>query len=192
VLLPEVVSPNIHPKIARVFLERSRPDIALDVLNSSGRDGGLQPVNGSSYFEVPSLIDAVTAVRVRLECGLLTEAYLYQRSYISRVMTKAAIMKTKPNGEDDHRDWYLEMEVLVGEICWLCVRKNLLNKMIELPWQENEERILFNCLIEQATQDPCSPAGSLLIIYYMLVRKHLSSACQLELTDFTVKVFTMC
>ena len=104
VLLPEVVSPNIHPKVARVLLERKRPKVALDVLYSSGGDGALKLSNSSSSGEVPSLVDAVTAVRVRLECGLLTEAYLYQRSYTSRVISKAqqnAVSKTKSSDKEN-------------------------------------------------------------------------------------------
>ncbi|MCI26247.1 E3 ubiquitin-protein ligase HOS1-like, partial [Trifolium medium] len=55
------------------------PDTALMVLRWSGRDGGLQ---------MNSLRDAVTAVRVRIECGLLTEAFMHQRVLCTKAKEK--------------------------------------------------------------------------------------------------------
>ncbi|KAK3014402.1 hypothetical protein RJ639_008830, partial [Escallonia herrerae] len=78
-LLPEISGPTTHPKVSQVLLERENPDAALMVLRWSGRDGGAQLV---------SLGEAVTAVRVRVECGLLTEAFMYQRMLCTKVKEK--------------------------------------------------------------------------------------------------------
>ncbi|KAI8523010.1 hypothetical protein RHMOL_Rhmol13G0041300 [Rhododendron molle] len=75
-LLPEISGPTTHPKVAQVLLERQNPDAALMVLRWCGRDGGAQLV---------SLVEAVTAVRVRVECGFLTEAFMYQRTLCMKV-----------------------------------------------------------------------------------------------------------
>eukprot|EP00250_Pteridium_aquilinum_P020506 c24838_g1_i1 orf=214-3336(+) len=170
-LLPEVVSFSIHPKVARVLLERQKPHVALDVLHCGNGDGSFRLSGSTDKDEIPALQDAVTAVRVRLECGLLTDAYLYQRSYISRVKghaQKYVVSTSKFDSEEDYRDWLSEMELLVGEICWLCVQKNLVAKLLELPWHEDEERILVKCLLQQATRDPCSTAGSLMVMFYIM------------------------
>lgn len=170
-LLPEVVSCNIHPKVARVLLERQKPFAALDVLRCSNGDGSLRLSESVDKGELPFLEDAVTAVRVRLECGLLTDAYLYQRAYISRVQAlalKHAVSKSKWDNKDDFRDWSHEMECLVQEICWLCIQKSFVAKMIELPWDKDEEKVLLDCLLEQATRNPCSSSGSLMVMFYIM------------------------
>ncbi|KAI5084593.1 hypothetical protein GOP47_0000762 [Adiantum capillus-veneris] len=170
-LLPEVVSCNIHPKVARVLLERQKPFVALDVLRCSSGDGSLGLSEPLDKDELPHLQDAVTAVRVRLECGLLTDAYLYQRLYVSRIKGRAfqgALPKSNRSNEEELRYWSHNMDCLVQEICWLCIQKNLVAKMIELPWDKNEEKILLNCLLEQAARDPCSSAGSLMVMFYIM------------------------
>lgn len=173
-LLPEVVSSRIHPKVARVLLERQKPDAALDVLHSSSQDGGLRFTGSLSKPSIPSLLDAMTAVRVRLECGLLTEAFLHQRSHISMIKSlamkdTASKLKLADNRESSNsRDWFSEMELLVGEICWLCIHKKLVDKMLELPWQADEENVIQKCLFEQATHDPASTAGNLLVVFYIM------------------------
>ncbi|MCO5586449.1 hypothetical protein L7F22_040389 [Adiantum nelumboides] len=186
-LLPEVVSFSIHPKVARVLLERQKPFVALDVLRCSNGDGSLRLSEALDKDNYPHLQDVVTAVRVRLECGLLTDAYLYQRLHVSRVKgqgLKCAVSESKCGSEDEFRDWSHEMECLVQEICRFCIQKNLVAKMIELPWDKNEENILLNCLLEQAARDPCTSAGSLMVMFYImrcrnqeayLVHKRLSS-----------------
>ncbi|PPD94424.1 hypothetical protein GOBAR_DD08553 [Gossypium barbadense] len=75
-LLPEISGPTSHPKIARVLLERQNPEAAHIVLRWSGRDDGSQLV---------SLSEAVTLVWVKVECRLLTEAFIYQRMLCTKV-----------------------------------------------------------------------------------------------------------
>ncbi|KAJ7525383.1 hypothetical protein O6H91_17G047900 [Diphasiastrum complanatum] len=172
-LLPEIVSPSIHPKVARVLLERQRPDAALAVLRSSGRDSclGLPNTGLNDDVATGSLSEAVTAVRVLLECGLLTEAYLYQRAHCRGVKAEEqryhANKSNKQEGDHVIRYYSQEMDVLVGEICWLCIRRNLVDKMLELPWQADEEKTVSNCLFERAVQDPSSAAGSLLVVFFI-------------------------
>ncbi|KAH7280650.1 hypothetical protein KP509_36G007400 [Ceratopteris richardii] len=170
-LLPEVVSSTIHPKVPRVLLERKRPFAALDVLRCSDGIGDVRFSGSAKNDEVSQLEDAVTAVRVRLECGLLTDAYLYQRAYISRIKSiepKQSVLKSTGMNQHGSRDWSYEMESLVEEICWLCAEKCLVAQMIELPWDKDEERVLLNCLMNLATKDPCSSTGSLMVMFYIM------------------------
>ncbi|KAI3846281.1 hypothetical protein MKW92_026214 [Papaver armeniacum] len=162
-LLPDIAGPNTHPKIAQVMLERQNPDGALMVLRWSGRDGGAQLV---------SLREAVIAVRVRVECGLLTEAFMYQRTHCLRVKeekvkrgtSSQALLNDVKVKEDT---WLDQMDSLVTEICCLCIRRNLIDKMIELPWNSDEEKCIHKCLLEYATEYPESSSGSLLVVYYL-------------------------
>lgn len=173
-LLPEIVSPTTHPKVARVLLERKKPDAALMVLRCTGHDGQFGITDsGFQRAGVVALPEAVTAVRVRLECALLTEAYLYQRTHCLRVkaeQSKHRQMTAGSHGAEDMsgcRDWLTEMEILVGEICWLCIRRNLVDRMIELPWHSDEEKFLKNCLLERTVQDSSSSAGNLLVVFFI-------------------------
>ncbi|KAL2319888.1 hypothetical protein Fmac_028857 [Flemingia macrophylla] len=76
-LLPEITAQRSHPKIAlKSLLERGRPDTTLMVLRWAECDGGPH---------MTSLRDVVTAVQVRVECGLLTEAFMHQRVLCTRV-----------------------------------------------------------------------------------------------------------
>ncbi|XP_026432209.1 E3 ubiquitin-protein ligase HOS1-like isoform X1 [Papaver somniferum] len=162
-LLPEIAGPNTHPKIAQVMLERQNPDGALMVLRWSGRDGGAQLV---------SLRETVIAVRVRVECGLLTEAFMYQRTHCLRVKeekvkrgtSSQALLNDVKVKEDT---WLDQMDSLITEICCLCIRRNLIDKMIELPWNSDEEKCIHKCLLEYATEYPESTSGSLLVVYYL-------------------------
>lgn len=132
------------------------------VLRWSGRDGA---------SEFISLREAVTTVRVRVECGLLTEAFLHQRMLCDKVRGK----KYGPtsNASDDSgekcRNWKDWVEVLVTEICCLCIRRNMVDRMIELPWNSDEEKHIHKCLLEYATNFPSSTVGSLLLVYYIQV-----------------------
>lgn len=174
-LLPEISGPATHPKIAQVLLERNNPDTALMVLRWSGCDGGLQMV---------SLSEAVTAVRVRVECGLLTEAFTHQRMLCTRVREK----KLKPgpsgnasdNSKGEFRNWVEWVEILVTEICCLCIRRNLVDRMIELPWNSDEEKHIHKCLLDFAIDDPSTSTGSLLVIFY-LQRYRYTQAYQVDL-----------
>lgn len=129
------------------------------VLRWSGRDGG------------PTLIsigEAVTAVRVRVECGLLTEAFMYQRTICTKVKDKKQMDTINEVTEQCH-DGLLWLEVLVTEICVLCIRGNLVDRMIELPWNSNEENHIHKCLFDYATEVPWSTVGSLLVVFYLQV-----------------------
>lgn len=131
-----------------MLLERQKAEAALAVLRATGRDGqaaGLVPLS-----------DALTAVRVWFQCGFLTEGYLSQRAYVDGIKREG-------------RDWLSSMEVLVGEVCRLCMDKGLLDKMLELPWRKEEEKCVRKCLLERAGEDPSSTAGNLLVVFYVQV-----------------------
>lgn len=128
------------------------------LLRCSGRDGMSHSV---------SLSEAVTAVRVRVECGLLTEAFLHQRMLCTKVREK----KYGPSDDSkgDNRDWKYWTEVLVTEICFLCIRRSMVDRMIELPWNSDEEKHLHKCLLDYAADDLSSTVGSLLVVFYIQV-----------------------
>lgn len=131
------------------------------VLRWSGRDGGAQLV---------SLGEAITAVRVRVECGLLTEAFMYQRTLCTKVKDKK--LRHKSSYELTHEGgpaWTNWVESLVTEICCLCVRRNLVDRMIELPWNSDEEKHLHKCLLDCAVDEPSTTVGSLLVVFYLQV-----------------------
>ncbi|KAL5750875.1 hypothetical protein ACOSP7_025478 [Xanthoceras sorbifolium] len=180
-LLPEISGPATHPKIARVLLERHNPDTALMVLRWSGRDGTSQLV---------SLSEAVTAVRVRVECALLTEAFTYQRMLCTKVREEK--LKYGPSGDTmkdlkgDFKTWEQWVEILVTEICCLCIRRNLVDRMIELPWNSDEEKYLHKCLLDSATDDPSTTIGCLLVIFY-IQRYRYAEAYQVNLKLHSVE-----
>ncbi|KAL5720665.1 RING-type E3 ubiquitin transferase [Ranunculus cassubicifolius] len=167
-LLPEIAGPATHPKIAQVLLERQSPDAALMVLRWSGLDG-LSAYSNSEHGkpQLVSLREAVIAVRARLECGLLTEAFMYQRTHHTKAKEEIST-----RGEN-------RMEALVTEICILCIRRNLVDRMIELPWNCDEEKFIHKCLFDYATEDPSAPFGSLLVVYY-LQRFRYNEAYQID------------
>ncbi|CAI0520015.1 unnamed protein product, partial [Linum tenue] len=153
-LLPEICGPSTHPKIAQVLLERGVPETALMVLRWSGHDGS----------EIVSLSEAVTAVRVRVECGLLTEAFMYQRMLCAKVREKNSKRGPPKDSPNQWGDW---LETLVTEICCLCIKRNLVDRMIELPWNSDEEKYLSKCLLDCAIHDPSTTTGNLLVVYYL-------------------------
>ncbi|KAE9459388.1 hypothetical protein C3L33_08706, partial [Rhododendron williamsianum] len=161
-LLPEISGPTTHPKVAQVLLERQNPDAALMVLRWCGRDGGAQLV---------SLAEAVTAVRVRVECGLLTEAFMYQRTLCMKLKEKMLKPVSSQQSSnvfiDESRTWAEWVEALVTEICILCIRRNLVERMIELPWNSLEEKYLHKSLLDFAVDDPSTTIGSLLVVFYL-------------------------
>lgn len=161
-LLPEISGPATHPKIAQVLLERGNPDTALSVLRWSGRDGTSKPI---------SLSEAVTAVRVRVECGLFTEAFIHQRMLCTKVKEKKLKCGQFGDVTDDstfkYRGWEDWVEILVTEICVLCIRRNMVDRMIELPWNSDEEKHLHKCLLDYTIDDPSSIIGSLLVVFYI-------------------------
>ncbi|KZV53298.1 hypothetical protein F511_07592 [Dorcoceras hygrometricum] len=167
-LLPEIAGPTMHPKVARTLLERENPDAALMALRWSGRDGGATLV---------SLGEALTAVRVRVECGLLTEAFMYQRMMCTKMKDKKHMHASDEAKEQ--LDWLFWVEVLVTEICCLCIRRNLIDRMIELPWNSDEEKHLHKCLFDFVTDDPSSAVGSLLVVFY-LQRYRYNEAYQVD------------
>ncbi|KAL2898980.1 E3 ubiquitin-protein ligase HOS1 [Bienertia sinuspersici] len=168
-LLPEIAGPESHPKIAKVLLERKTPDSALMFLRWCGRDGGAEL----------SLSEAVTAIRVRVECGLLTEAFMYQRMLCMKVKEKESNHKLPVDALDDPecelKSWTDWVHVLVTEICCLCVRRNIIDRFIELPWNYDEERHLHMCLLDCAKEDPRTSAGSLLVVYYLQRHRYIDA-----------------
>lgn len=144
------------------------------VLRCSGRDGLCAYANtedGGAQFI--SLYEAVTAVRVRVECGLLTEAFMYQRTHCAKMKEEKQKHRSALAFSNDlkhgYNNWMERMEVLVTEICFLCIRRNLVDRMIELPWNSDEEKFLHKCLFDNASEDPSTTAGSLLVVFYIQV-----------------------
>ncbi|RYR00278.1 hypothetical protein Ahy_B07g088387 [Arachis hypogaea] len=111
VFLPEISGAASHPKVTEVLLERNSPDTALMVFRWAGGD-----------------------VRARIECGLLTEAFMHQRNLCTRVKEKSfnngSPLQTADVPKGLFSYW---VEVLVTEICCLCIRRNLVDRMLELP-----------------------------------------------------------
>ncbi|KAI7737079.1 hypothetical protein M8C21_008775 [Ambrosia artemisiifolia] len=153
-LLPEISCPTTHPKVAQVLLERQNAYAALMVLRWSGSDSGT---------ELVSLNEAVTAVRVRVECGFLVEAFMYQRSVCTKVKQKRV---GQLNADfEDGLNW---VEILVTEICLLCIRRNLIDRIIGLPWNVDEEKHLHKCLLDYVLlEEPLANTGSLLVVFYL-------------------------
>lgn len=121
-----------------------------------------------SKEELVSLNEAVTAVRVRVECGLLIEAFMYQRSVCMKLKKK----KAQPELYDDDSETGLNwLEILVTEICFLCIRRTLVDRIIGLPWSVDEEKHLHKCLLDYALDEPLSNTGSLLVVLYLQVLK---------------------
>ncbi|MBA0552947.1 hypothetical protein Golob_023719, partial [Gossypium lobatum] len=174
-LLPEISGPTTHPKIARVLLERQNPEVAHMVLRWSGRDDGSQLV---------SLSEAVTVVWVKVECRLLTEAFTYQRMLCTKVREKN--FKYGPSEDGQCRSWMDWTEILVSELCCLCIRRNLVDRIIELPWNSDEEKYIHKCLLDCATDDPSSANGSLLLVFY-LQRYRYVEAYQVSLKLWTLE-----
>jgi len=166
-LLPKISSKETHPKIAQVLLERHKPDMALLVLKCTGRDS----FSATENFEkdgISSLSEAVTVVRVRIECGLLTEAFMYHRSYCSKVKEQRSADMT--HSEDAFKSsWIYHVEMMMTEFCTICIERNLVDKMIDLPWDSEEEKHLHKSLFESAHEMPMKPNGSLLVVYYLRV-----------------------
>lgn len=172
-LLPEISGPTTHPKVAQVLLERQNPDAALMVLRWSGRDAAT---------ELISLGEAVTAVRVRVECGLLTEAFMYQRALCLKTKEKKSKYGSSQHSDDlkdESKSWLDWVEALVTEICFLCIRRNLVDRMIELPWDSIEEKYLHKCLLDFAIDNPSCTVGSLLLVFY-LQRYRYAEAYQVD------------
>ncbi|XP_022995656.1 E3 ubiquitin-protein ligase HOS1-like [Cucurbita maxima] len=160
-LLPEISGPATHPKIAQVLLEWKNPDTALMVLRWSGRD---------SMSTSVSLVEAVIGVRVRVECGLLTEAFMYQKILCNKVRDRKKYEEREDefdNAQSKFRRWEDWVKILVTEICFLCIRRNFVDRMIELPWNSDEEKHLHKCLMEWSTANPSTTIGSLLFVYYL-------------------------
>ncbi|CAL5410709.1 unnamed protein product [Camellia sinensis] len=157
-LLPEIIGPTTHHKVAQVLLERKNPDAALMVLRWCGCDGGARLV---------SLGEAVTAVRVRVECGLLTEAFMYQRMLCMKVKEKKLKYGSSQRSSDDLKgECRTLVEALVTEICFLCIRRNLVDRMLEFPWNSVEEKYLHKSLLDFSVDDPSTTIGSLLVVFY--------------------------
>jgi len=173
-LLPKISSKETHPKIAQVLLERHRPDMALVVLKS-GRDS-FSATENIEKDGISSLSEAVTAVRVRIEYGHLTEAFMYHRSYCSRVKEQRAADMI--HSEDTLKSsWVYHIEVMTTEFCTVCIERNFVDKMIDLPWDSEEEKHLHKSLFDSACEMPTKPFGSLLVVYYLRVNILILDFC---------------
>ncbi|KAK3149415.1 hypothetical protein QOZ80_3AG0217130 [Eleusine coracana subsp. coracana] len=172
-LLPKISSKETHPKIAQVLLERQRPDMALVVLKCTWRDR----FSAAATVEndgMASLTEAVTAVRIRIEYGHLTEAFMYHRGYCSRVKEQRSADTS--HVEDAVRSsWIYHVEVMMTEFCNICIERSYVDKMIELPWDSEEEKHLHKSLFDCAREMPTEPCGSLLVVYYLRRCRYLEA-----------------
>lgn len=153
-----------HPRLPRVLLERQQPDAALSLLSRNGRLNRL-------YRGVETLLlsEVVTVVRILLESDSLVNAFLYQRSHTSKARENSG--EKGPGKFNDtpetERHWTKHMEILVGEICWFCIRKSRADKIMSLPWDSEEQEIVHRCFMARATQKPGGTAGHLLVVFYI-------------------------
>ncbi|VAH94570.1 unnamed protein product [Triticum turgidum subsp. durum] len=155
-LLPKISSKETHPKIAQVLLERQKPDVALVVLKCTGCDS----FSATANIEKDGLLclsEAVTAIRVRIEYGQVTEAFMFHRSYCSRIK------------EQRPADVMHHVEVMMVEFCEICIERNIVDRIIDLPWDSEEEKYLHKSLFDSAREVPTGPCGSLLVVFYLQV-----------------------
>ncbi|CAM0876100.1 unnamed protein product [Alopecurus aequalis] len=171
-LLPKICSKETHSKIAQVLLERHKPDVAIVVLKCTGRDS----FSATASIEKDGLLclsEAVTALRVRIEYGHVTEAFMFHRSYCSRVKEQRPADTAH---EDVHRNsWMHHVEVMMTEFCEICIDRNIVDKMIDLPWDSEEEKHLHKSLFDSAREMPTGPCGSLLVVFYLQRYRYLEA-----------------
>lgn len=174
-MLKEIAGPTIHPKVSRVLLERNKPDAALMILRCTGLEsqaGGNRLGDGDQATLLP-LTEAVTTLRIFVQNGQLTEGFLFQRAHWKKLRADESRSRMAKQNDaysiTEDRKWSLEMDILVGEMCWVCARNGALERMLQLPWQAEEEKIVRKCLLEQASQDPSSSSGNLLAVFYLQV-----------------------
>ena len=67
--------------------------------------------------------------------------------------------------------------MLVSEIFWAALRNNSADRLLGLPWSEEEAAVLHCCLLKRAQQQPRGGAGSLLVLLYLEVRNDLAQFC---------------
>ncbi|KAM0880517.1 hypothetical protein ACQ4PT_033542 [Festuca glaucescens] len=172
-LLPKISSKETHPKIAQVLLERHKPDVALVVLKCTGCDS----FSATANIEKDGMLclsEAVTALRVRIEYGHVTEAFMFHRSYCSRV--KEQRPADTAHVEDVHiNSWMYHVEVMMTEFCEICIDRNIVEKMIDLPWDSEEEKHLHKSLFDSARERPTGPCGSLLVVFYLQRYRYLEA-----------------
>ncbi|AQK55654.1 E3 ubiquitin-protein ligase HOS1 [Zea mays] len=131
-------------------------DIAFEITQKGMEASLLQKTlkkDGISF-----LSEAVTVVRVRIECRLLTETFMYHRSYCSKVKEQHSANMT--HDEDALKNsWVYHVEMMVTEFCAICIKRNLVDKMMDLPWDSEEEKHLHKSLFDSAQEMPMKPNG---------------------------------
>ncbi|XP_010230313.1 E3 ubiquitin-protein ligase HOS1 isoform X2 [Brachypodium distachyon] len=172
-LLPKISSKETHPKIAQVLLERHKPDMALVILRCTGCDS--YSTTATVEKDGMSLLsEAVTAIRVRIEYGHVTEAFMFHRSYCSRLKEQRPADMT--HVEDALRSsWDYHVEVMMTEFCNICIERKIVDKMIDLPWDSEEEKYLHKSLFDTACDMPAEPCGSLLVVFYLQRFRYLEA-----------------
>jgi hypothetical protein len=63
--------------------------------------------------------------------------------------------------------WIYHAEVMMAEFCTVCIEKNLIDKMIDLPWDSEEDKHLHKFLFNSAREVRMKPNDSLLVVYYL-------------------------
>ena len=126
-LLPLIANSETPAKVAQVLALRGRTDAALLVLRASGDNGE----------NVVAKREATTGMIVRLQCGLLLEAFLYQRRYCASI-------------EDKNERVAVQAELITILIKLCLEQRALLEPLTQLPFLANEEEVVLQNLMEAA------------------------------------------
>ena len=86
---------------------------------------------------------------------------MYHRSYCSKVKEQRSADVT--HSEDAFKSsWIYHVEVMMTGFCTICIERNLVDKMIDLPWDSEEYKHLHKSLFDSAREMPMKPNDSLL------------------------------
>ncbi|KAM0856317.1 hypothetical protein ACQ4PT_049214 [Festuca glaucescens] len=67
------------------------------------------------------------------------------------------------------------VEVMMAEFCEICIDRNVVDKIIDLPWDSEEEKHLHKSLFDSARERPTGPCGSLLVVFYLQHYRYLEA-----------------
>ncbi|AQK55104.1 E3 ubiquitin-protein ligase HOS1 [Zea mays] len=122
-----------------------------------------------AYSHLPKISSKEThpkIAQVLLERQKYDMALLVLKSYCSKVKEQHSANMT--HAEDALKNsWVYHVEMMVTEFCAICIKRNLVDKMMDLPWDSEEEKHLHKSLFDSAHEMPMKPNGSLLVVYYL-------------------------
>uniref|UniRef100_A0A0A8XUU2 HOS1 n=1 Tax=Arundo donax TaxID=35708 RepID=A0A0A8XUU2_ARUDO len=99
---------------------------------------------------------------------------MHHRSYCSRVKEqRSADMTHVDDALRTSRIYHVE--VMMTEFCNICIERNYVDKMIDLPWNSEEEKHLHKSLFDSAREMPTDPCGSLLVVFYLRRYRYLEA-----------------